>query len=69
RSLSDKLMQMHGENKASAEAREKATLSAIGAVAAKVDKLGDLKGWAKWALIITGVAFAYANAHFSGWVQ
>jgi len=69
RSLSDKLMQMHGENKASAEAREKATLSAIGAVAIKVEKLGDLRGWAKWALVVTGIAFGYASAHFAGWVQ
>gem|GEM_PF-4603874 len=69
RSLSDKLMQMHGENKASAEAREKATLQAIGAVAAKVEKLGDLRGWAKWALVVTGIAFGYASAHFAGWVQ
>ncbi|GBQ88886.1 hypothetical protein [Asaia krungthepensis] len=69
RSLSDKLMQMHGENKASAEAREKATLQAIGEVRTDLQKIGSLRGWASWALIVTGAAFGYVTAHLAGWVQ
>ncbi|CDG39655.1 MULTISPECIES: hypothetical protein [Asaia] len=69
RSLSDKLMQMHGENKASAEAREKATLQAIGAVRTDLQKIGSLRGWASWALIVTGAAFGYVTTHLAGWVQ
>jgi len=69
RSLSDKLMQMHGENKASAEAREKTTLQAIGEVRTDLQKIGSLRGWASWALIVTGAAFGYVTAHLAGWVQ
>lgn len=69
RSLSDKLMQMHGENKASAEAREKATLQAIGAVRTDLHKIGSLRGWASWALIVTGAAFGYVTTHLAGWVH
>ncbi|NVN44425.1 hypothetical protein HW537_11000 [Asaia siamensis] len=69
RSLANNLHQMHGENKASAEAREKATLQAISAVRTDLRKIGSLRGWASWALIVTSAAFGYVTTHLAGWVH
>ncbi|GBQ72552.1 hypothetical protein AA103196_3094 [Ameyamaea chiangmaiensis NBRC 103196] len=67
RDLSDKMMIMHGENRARADANEKKIAAGFSTLEAKVDGIGNLRGWVKWVLVITSCSgFASLINHLSG---
>lgn len=69
RDLSDKLMMLHGENKARADAQEKAMIEEIRECRSDINRVGSIRDSAKWALAIGGTVAATVAAHLAGWVS
>ncbi|MBB2172887.1 hypothetical protein [Gluconacetobacter asukensis] len=54
RDLSNKMSEMHGENRIRAEHLDRT----VGVMSDQLSALASMRGWAKWAFVIGGSSFA-----------